>query len=227
MALMITKFDEVCKVSTSQVRIAISPARVSSYLSAQRTSPPCLDKALALYRWNVELSGAVLWHLSSCEIVIRNAVADALEARYGAQWPWATGFRYTLNATAQRFLDEAKRKAGAGQNSGKVIAELNFGFWEKMFKAAFDADIWNRELHRVFPNLSEPLVQVARADIFQNLQKIRKLRNRVAHHEPLFKSSVQPELDTVQKLVKLRCADTAAWIARTSTVSTVLLAKPV
>lgn len=213
-------------MSASHVRTTFSPARFSSYLSEQKVLPPCADKALVLYRWNSEFAGALMWHLSSCEIVMRNAVADALETRYGPQWPWSPGFRYTLNGFAQGSLDEAKRKAGPGATTGMVIAELSFGFWEKMFKGSFDASIWNTELHRVFPHLKEPNVQVARAGIYQSLEKVRRLRNRVAHHEPLFKKSVQVELDTIQKLVKLRCMDTASWIARTSTVSSVLAVRP-
>lgn len=213
-------------MSAHQVRIALSPARTSTYLFAQKTFPPCLDKALLLYRWNVELSGAIYWNLATCEVVIRNAVDDALSAVYGTDWPWSPAFIFTLNKGGKAALQYAKDQAGASPSTGKVMAELNFGFWEKMFKASFDAMVWKGQLHRVFPQLTEPNVQVARADIAAKLAAVRNLRNRIAHHEPLFHMHVQPALDTVQRLVKLRCLDTASWIAGTSTVASVLAKRP-
>jgi len=226
MAPILIKFEEMCNVSAHQVRIALSPARTSTYLFAQKTFPPCLDKALLLYRWNVELSGAIYWNLATCEVVVRNAVDDALSAVYGPNWPWEPAFIYDLNAEGKSILLKAKNKAGVSASTGKVMAELAFGFWEKMFKASFDARVWNGHLHRVFPQLTNPNVQVARADIAAKLKSIRNLRNRIAHHEPLFHMHVQPVLDTVQRIVKLRCLDTASWIARTTTVPAVLAMRP-
>lgn len=213
-------------MSAHQVRIALSPARTSTYLFAQKVFPPCLDKALLLYRWNVELSGAIYWNLATCEVVVRNAVDDALSAVYGPDWPWSPAFIYDLNAEGKLILQKAKQIAGTSASTGNVIAELNFGFWEKMFKASFDATVWNVHLHRVFPQLTNPNVQAARADIAAKLKSIRNLRNRIAHHEPLFHMHVQPVLDTVQRIVKLRCLDTASWIAGTSTVASVLSKRP-
>lgn len=213
-------------MSAHQVRIALSPARTSTYLFAQKTFPPCLDKALMLYRWNVELSGAMYWNLATCEVVVRNAVDDALSVVYGADWPWSTTFIFDLNAEGKAGLQKAKQIAGASASTGKVVAELHFGFWEKMFKASFDTSVWNGQIHRVFPQLTNPNVQVARADIAAKLKMIRNLRNRIAHHEPLIHMHVQPVLDTVQRLVKLRCLDTASWIAGTSTVASVLAKRP-
>lgn len=226
MAPILTKFDETCNVSSHQVRIALSPARTSTYLAAQLVLPPCLDKALVLYRWNVELSGAVYWNLATCEVVLRNAVDDALSAVYGPNWPWSPGFIFSLNTKGKAVLNQAKFQAGPHATTGKVMAELTFGFWEKMFKGSFDAAIWNPHIHRVFPNLTEPKVQVARSEISTKLKSLVDLRNRIAHHEPLIHTNIQLALDTMQKVVKLRCLDTASWMARNSTVAAVMAARP-
>lgn len=209
----------------NQVRIALSPARTSTYLLAQSAFPPCLDKALALYRWNVELSGALYWNLATSEVVVRNAVDDALSAVHGPDWPWSRAFNFSLNRKGKEALGLAISRS-ASHSTGKVMAELTLGFWEKMFRASFDGAIWNHHLHRVFPNLREPNVQTARAEIASHLDSIRMLRNRIAHHEPLLHMNVQIALNCSHQLVEMRCKETAAWLASTSTVSAVLAGKP-
>ncbi|MFX6760162.1 hypothetical protein ABTH30_24995, partial [Acinetobacter baumannii] len=75
--------------------------------------------------------------LHLCEVVLRNAVDDALGAKYGAAWPWAFAFEQSLPASSIAYgarHDLAKARAGLpiGQ-TGKVIAELKFVFWQRMF----------------------------------------------------------------------------------------------
>lgn len=165
------------------VRMALSPARTSTYLHALRDHPPSLGRALDLYVWNSQLGAALMTPISVCEVVIRNAVDDALSAVHGEQWPWSRGFYFTLNTRGREALEKAKN----GQpTTGKVIAEFSFGFWENMFVGSFDAALWNTHLNLVLPNLpAGQTVQQSRGHIRRELEKLRRLRNRISHHEPL------------------------------------------
>lgn len=162
--------------------------------------------------------------ISVCEVVVRNAVADALSALHGPTWPWSTSFYLDLNMKGRSALTEAR----AGQHTtGKVIAEFSFGFWENMFVGSFDAALWMPYLTLVFPNLpAGQTVQQSRSHIRQELKKLRLLRNRIAHHEPLLKINAATHLQDVQRLIGYRCADTAAWVGQTNNISTLLASRP-
>ena len=164
-------------------------------------------------------------HISVCEVVIRNSVDDALSAAHGKQWPWNKGFYLNLNTRGREALEKARK----GQpTTGKVIAEFSFGFWENMFVSSFDADLWNIHLKVVLPNLPvESTVQQARADVRQKLGRLRRLRNRIAHHEPLLKIDTPACLQDAHDLISYRCVDTAAWIAQTNDIAALVALRPI
>lgn len=122
-----------------------------------------------------------------CEIAVRNAASDAIEAVYGAQWPWSSGLRKALTnplhgyRPRQGLIDTAS----AHSTAGKVIAELKFAFWESIFTSRHDTRLWTPHLRRVFPNADNTIsVPQVRSAIRAKLGHIRILRNRIAHHEP-------------------------------------------
>jgi len=206
------------------VRLALSPPRVSTYLLALKDRPPSLDRAIELYVWNGQLGAALLTPISVCEVVIRNAVDDALTALHGPNWPWAQGFYLSLPVRGREQLNDARNKP-TSTSTGKVIAELSFGFWESMFKASFDAALWTPYLAQVLPNMTMPTYQ-GRGHIHAELIKLRKLRNRIAHHEPLLSLDVTKTMRDLKALVALRCQDTAAWMDQTNDLTALLAARP-
>lgn len=209
---------------THAVRMALSPPRFSTYLHALRTCPPSLDRALELYRWNSQLGAALLTPIATCEVVIRNAVDEALTALHNPTWPWDQGFYLSLPAKGRDALDQAR----AGQaTTGKVIAELSFGFWENMFVARFDAALWTPHLTAVLPHLPAGMtMQQARGHVRQELKKLRDLRNRIAHHEPLLTLNAQQVLKDMETLIGYRCANTAAWMVQTNDLAPLIASRP-
>lgn len=211
------------------VRAALSGARLATYEAAAGVQAGDDPAALLLYAWNAEVSGALLSPLHVCEVVIRNAVADALEALYGPRWPWSPTFERSLPDPVQgysprRDLQSARR---AVHTTGKVIPELKFVFWQKMFTGRYDNRIWDQHLRRVLPNL-DPAQSVAalRASIYTDLECVRRLRNRIAHHEPIFTRALGADYQTILGLVTHRCAVTAAWLDGHQRATAAIAAKP-
>jgi hypothetical protein len=117
---------------------------------------------------------------------MRNAVSDALTAVYGSKWPWSRSFERSLPSSGGYDpCRDLQRGRTAHATTGKVIPELKFVFWQKMFTSRYDTRLWNAHLRRVLPNL-DPAKTVAqlRAQIYDDLEYVRLLRNRLAHHEP-------------------------------------------
>ena len=206
------------------IQQALSPPRVSTYLHALKDRPPSLDQALSLYVWNGQLGSALMIPIAVCEVVIRNAVDEALTALHGPNWPWAQGFYLSLPKQGRDQLVDARNKP-TSTSTGKVIAELSFGFWEHMFKASFDAALWTPYLATVLPNMTMP-VHLGRGHVCKELGKLRKLRNRIAHHEPLLKINAQQHVTEIRALIALRCQDTAAWMAQTNDLTALIAARP-
>lgn len=68
------------------VRLALSAARMHTYEQAVGIQDNNDMAALTLYSWNSEVSSAFLPPLHICEVVIRNAVSNALEAIFSFAW---------------------------------------------------------------------------------------------------------------------------------------------
>ena len=197
---------------------------MGTYINAAGFGPAAT--ALDIYVWNALVSCAFFSTLHICEVVIRNAAAHALELKYGANWPWHPGFERSLAAWTKGELQSARQGIPLGA-TGKVIAELKFAFWCKMFTAGQDQHLWNAHMHAVFPHLPLPLtVAASRQKIYDDLEALRGLRNRIAHHEPVIGYPLMALHARMQGLLKLRCAHTEAWMAEWEIVSAALAARP-
>ena len=217
------------KAMIDAVRAALSPARMGTYEVAAGVQSDADLSALILYAWNAQVSGALLSPLHICEVVVRNAVADALEVIYGPRWPWSPTFERSLPDPLQGYsprkdLQSARRGA---PTTGKVIPELKFVFWQKMFTSRYDIRVWDHHLRRVMPNLdSTKTISELRKEIYSDLEKVRLLRNRIAHHEPIFTRSLGDDYQIIHALIERRCAVTAGWLNSNQTATAIIAAKP-
>ncbi len=182
--------------------------------------------ALDIYVWNALVSGAFFSALHICEVVVRNAISHALELKYGANWPWDAGFERSLPKWSKGELQSARQGIPIG-STGKVIAELKFAFWCRLFTAGQDQHIWTAHLRTVFPYLPFPLtVAAGRKILYDDMEALRGFRNRIAHHEPVFAYPLVEYQARIQRLLKLRCMQTEAWMSQWEIVSAALAARP-
>lgn len=78
-------------------------------------------------------------------------------------------------------LKRAKdRRTHIPVSSGKVIAELTFYFWKRLYSPDYEQTLWRTSLKRTFPDKS-----LSRATVAARLEQIYQTRNRLAHHEPV------------------------------------------
>jgi hypothetical protein len=166
----------------------ISRGRLSRYLIATDGS---LDQALRLYEKNMEVSEALFGLLHGLEISVRNSLHHALSVDIGVEdWyqhglvlPFSTVGQLTLTAPMRNMVDKARRNVGPGAPVGKLIAELTFGFWPFLISGQFN-NLWSASAHRAFPH-----ARVPRSHVHTRLEAIQRLRNRIAHHEPVLSST--------------------------------------
>ncbi len=95
-------------------------------------------------------------------------------------------FIYTNFLTKKRKKSYNKLIQTNAYTHSQLITEMKFGVWKYMFsQKQFQAT--GQTLLRVFPNKtkSTPQLQINHTYIYNELDNINKLRNRIAHHEPI------------------------------------------
>jgi hypothetical protein len=202
---------------------------MSTYDNATSPGEQRIRRALKLYVWNAEIASAFLVPLHLCEVAIRNAVADAIAAQYGPSWPWARGFQNSLRAPSTGYNPRADLAVARRNTSstGKVIPEVKFVFWQKMLTSRYDNAIWNHQLATVLPGADASIgVAALRTRVYNDLDRIRILRNRIAHHEPIISRNLSVDLAAIKDLVALRCGDMSQLLAAAEHVSSIIPQRP-
>ncbi len=86
-------------------------------------------------------------------------------------------------AAIQKVRDGLTRKRKP-HDPDRIIAALNFGFWTSLLDRAYERQLWPRLLAQVFPSM--PRTLRTRQRLASRFNQIRRLRNRVFHHEPIW-----------------------------------------
>jgi hypothetical protein len=160
----------------------LSRARLRPYLAAAGGDP---RSGLLLYGWNSEISGAFYESLHYVEVGLRNAMDRQLTrwaVSQGAQRPWYVDAAVDLTPLTRRRVAVARANANRGggvEIHGKVVAELTFGFWWSLLADEYNRRLWQPCLRSAFDG------SVRRAQLHAELNELRLLRNRIAHHEPI------------------------------------------
>lgn len=199
-------------------------------------------RALALYEWNVALGQVIMHDIAHFEVALRNAYDTAISA----SWPHATHWllhadspavmpiwrtkmikgmkRGTdVNFLTRKNVDDAIKRCGyTHATPGKVVAELTFGFWRQLTTNAMEKSVWVPYLHKAFPK------GTSRHLVDNDIASVNALRNRIAHHEPLFTATLDPAAVHVRMMNCLLLISPAvhAHVSHTSKVAHVLTLKP-
>ena len=141
-------------------------------------------EAYGNYAWNIVLCESLYPSLNGVEIALRNSIHAAATAKFGTDF-WFSG---KLDPPEDYRLTETLRKIN---QSGKkcpttsdLVGDLNLGFWVALLKGRYEPLLWPSLLPPVFPYATKK--QMAREQLYLRLDRIRRLRNRVFHHEPIW-----------------------------------------
>jgi hypothetical protein len=192
------------------LRDAISPSRLTTYL---RRAHRNVRLALDLYEWNVTVGAALYPILQTNEVTLRNAVERALSSQFGGAWPYAPGFLRSLperdRAVFEAGVRRVERTLGVARAAtGDVVANQTYWFWVNLLTSRFEQRIWSREFGRAFPYAPRG---VDRAVLHGQADSLRRLRNRIAHHEPLLDVDVGGAYRRAAAMVRWISPEKAAW----------------
>ncbi len=179
--------------------------RLTKYLAEKQNS---LDDALSLYERNTRLSEALYTPLQALEVCLRNSLDREMRQAYGLDW-LTNAAKAPLDGFSRRLIAEtlaALAKSAAFPTHNDIVAELKFAFWVGLVAQRYDATLWRTALHKGFlANGKRP-----RSVVFGRLNAIRRFRNRVAHHEPIYDKADVLHSEIIEAIGWM-CSDTQAW----------------
>jgi hypothetical protein len=188
---------------------ALSPERIAPYLRTAGGGD--LDAAVRLYEWNLAISGGLYEALGILEVVLRNALCTQLAVHHGTLvGKWYDDPLGVLSDLAHDDIAAARhrvRKLRRPEKPGRVVAELNFGFWKYLLAKRDEATLWTGHLRRAFPKLQPQ----KRAVVCRALDELHTLRDKIAHHEPIHSRDLAADTLTIYRLLDWIDADVRAW----------------
>ena len=190
----------------------LSATRLATYL---RECQGDQTKALRLYAWNVEVASAFWGSFNMLEVSLRNAIHNELGNLAGREDWWNTqiGLRQPERHRVQEALASAQRAQGAAIAPGHVVAELSLGFWVGLLANRYHQRLWEPALHAAFPHLAG-----RRRDLHRKLESLRKLRNRIAHHEPIFARNLTADHNRLLDVLGAISPVAVDWVKQNSRV---------
>jgi hypothetical protein len=200
------KIDTTNSLAMQQARIkALSHARLSSYRRFFTTQSD--EETLGLYEWNEDLSANFFRLIITIEIVLRNQCHSAMSTRFGAigggtSRDWYEHVRLTT-ISSQKIQEIThigrhghRRPRSPFPSPDDVISRLTFGFWPHLLDVNHDSNHqpipWGDILLDILPGHRQRQAiywskQKHRDILFGRLDLCNEMRNRIAHHEPIWK----------------------------------------
>ncbi|MBQ9654160.1 MAG: Abi family protein [Bacteroidales bacterium] len=168
----------------------ISKERLKRYVDACDGNK---RKGITLYRYNLSLSSEMLKIISCFEVALRNRIDKTLVPILGRDWlrdsclaggifdnPKTNSTKTIICKAYNGLLKEGL------YTPTKLMAEMEFGVWKYMFSGP-QYYATGQNLLTIFPKKpkSTPFLSIDNKHIFNELDRINQIRNRIAHHEPI------------------------------------------
>ena len=209
----------------SGLEASLSSARLSTYI--QKSGDGSKESALQLYLWNAEISAKFHFPLQIAEITLRNALHLEMTSAYGVSWPSEPSLPFHNSEKIKISKAESDiRNRRQTITPDRIVAGLTFGFWTTLIgsgrKGHYHSNLWIPTLNKAFKKASIK----KRKTIHSKYDELRKLRNRIAHHEPIFAQNLENKYRTALEIIAWHCPITADWVEHHSGIVDCLDRKP-
>ena len=115
--------------------------------------------------------------------------------------------------------DQRLTDRGKIVTDGRLVAELGLAFWVSLFGKAYDQSLWRPYLCRCFSPRPD------RRNLFNDLDRLRTLRNRIAHHEAIFHRRLGDDFGRLASVLDGLSPSTWEWVEHHSRVLGILTTK--
>lgn len=182
---------------------SLSTDRLKSY---EILCPNKMDgDIIGAYHWNLLISRTLYPFIHSIEIALRNSIHQAASQKFGTEFWFET---VVIDGRSKSILEDTKNdlyRRFEQVSASDIIAGLTFGFWTNLLKQKTYTDqfnpnrLWPDLIPSVFPHYARG--HDDRKNISKRLEEIRLIRNRLFHHEPIWKfKNTQSSQDCIVEL---------------------------
>jgi hypothetical protein len=157
----------------------ISYERLRNYIASIKDYENATDrlrKAIKLYEKNTTYCEAMYTVMQGFEVTFRNAIHNRLTTDLATPW-WFDILE--LRRDEREAITRAKQTIADKPQAitpDRVVGELSFGFWVKLFSGEYADTMWGPSLKNILPAGSE------RGLMYSRFKELKTLRNRIAHH---------------------------------------------
>jgi hypothetical protein len=160
---------------------------------------------MRLYVRNAALASGLHAPLHLLEVTVRNAVHDRLKRAHGANWFEIPNLLKSPETAMIRDARNYLVERGEPPTPDKIVAELNFRFWVGIFSRKYDR-LWVSSLQAMFSP------RPTRDDLHTKLDRLRTLRNRIAHHETILHRHLMADLADIKMIVGALSPEVLDWL---------------
>lgn len=188
----------------------LSLSRLRKYLAVCGDDLPA---ALSIYERNARLSEAFYIPLQCVEICLRNTIHFQMAEVYGSDW--MTNGGPPLSPASKAMVGEALaelQKEVDWPSNDAIVSELKYAFWVGLLGPGYDDTLWRKTLYAGFAVGRRR----GRSAVHHRFNAIRRFRNRIAHHEPIFQRDLPKLHAEIIEGIGWMCADTSLWTAHVS-----------
>jgi len=147
---------------------------------------------LQMYELNLKTSQSLYPALSMVEIHLRNAIDTMMQTLFSETWledeiqKQNILLNFDHNKLLQAYETLRAKYKTESITHGKLISELTFGFWVNLCSKKYNPKIWTKRgaFRGVFVDYPKDRQEKIH-EISDKLNKIKKLRNRIFHYEPI------------------------------------------
>lgn len=207
----------------------VSEARFAEYLTWLKERPHLSENrdltnaATGLYFWDMHVSSSLLPSISFTEVILRNAMNEAI-CNFFATDPeegWielvddgidlTDRDRETVSGEYAR-MSRRLRRAPTGN---EFVGKSTLGIWVMLLDRGdsgpgrgslnYHTQIWGRYLNEAFPlygrSREDRVRGRARVALLERVRQFSVIRNRVAHHNPMFRKDVPRTVENMAQIL--------------------------
>ena len=169
------------------------------------------NKAIALCTLNVDLSEAFYPALNMFEVTLRNSINRSFVEHYGIDWIFQDIIKYqTINTRKSIAPKKSKfntHLTSEQSRNTEVVPEMNLFYWTNILDP-INSHLWEE---RGVKPIFRTSMDINNLVIFEKVNELRRLRNRIAHLKSIIQRNLLTEYDHCREIIGLLSQDALIW----------------
>ena len=163
------------------------------------------SKSVALCTLNMLVAESLYPAIHIFEDTLHDKINCSLNKHIGKNWCFHDRVKFTSNH--ERLAVNSKlaklRKKNSEKNANRLfVSEANLFYWTNILNP-INKHLWNKGIKEIFKSDTE----VSQLYLFNKINQLRKLRNQIAHHNPIIDNDLEGQYDDCREILGMLSED--------------------